>query len=107
MTSWFAFVGCNKPKKNQGGCDKQLAYHTGQLVSLLFGEVCLHTTSMVLLKSYESDECSSEELVKKLSEESLLGSEDCALANFSFQIKILDNVFQSNCSSLKYWSNVS
>ena len=42
MTSWFAFAGYNKPKKDQGGRDKQLAYCTGQLVSLLFGEVCKH-----------------------------------------------------------------
>ena len=41
---------------------------------------------MDILKSYESDECSSEELVETLSEESLLGSDDCALANFSFQL---------------------
>ena len=69
MTSWFYFVGCNKPKIDQGSRDKQLVYRTGQLVSLLFSEVCKHTTSMGLLKSYESDECSSEEPVETLSEE--------------------------------------
>ena len=41
---------------------------------------------MGLLKSYESDECSSEEPVETLSEECLLGSDDCTLANFSFQL---------------------
>ena len=64
MTSWFDFAGCNKPKIDQGGRDKQLAHSTGQLVLLFFGEVCKHTTSMDLLKNYESDECSSEELVE-------------------------------------------
>ena len=44
---------------------------------------------MALLKSYESDECSSQELVETLSKESLLGSDDCALANFSFQLSNL------------------
>ena len=76
-------AGCNKPKIDQGSHDKQLAHRTGQLVLLLFGEVCKHMTSMDLLKSYESDKCSSEELVKMLSEESLLGSDECALTNFS------------------------
>ena len=85
MTSWFYFAGCNKPKTDQGIGDKQLAYHTGQLVSLLFSEVCKHTTSIGLLNSYESDECSAEEPVETLSEECLLGSDDCAFANFSFQ----------------------
>ena len=46
MTSWFAFAGCNKPKIDQGGRDKQLAYCTGQLVLLLFGEVCKHTEKL-------------------------------------------------------------
>ena len=82
-------MGCNKPKIDQGGRDKQLAYCTGQLVSLLFSEVCKHMTSMGLLKSYASDKCSSEEPVKTLSKESLLGSDDCALANFSFQLSNL------------------
>ena len=59
---------------------------TGQLVSLLFSEVCKHTASVGLLKSCESDECSSEEPVETLSEECLLGSDDCTLANFSFQL---------------------
>ena len=59
MTSRFAFAGCNNPKIDEGVRDKQLAYCTGQLVSLLFGKVCKHTTSIDLLKSYESDECSS------------------------------------------------
>ena len=86
MTSWFYFAGCNKPKIDQGSRDKQLAYHTGQLVSLLFSEVCKHTASMGLLKSYESDECSSEEPIGTLFEECLLGSDDCALGNFSFQL---------------------
>ena len=81
MTSWFAFAGCNKPKIDQGGRDKQLAYRTGLLVSLWFGEVCKRTTSMDLLKSYEIDECSSQELVET-SKESLLGNDDCAVANF-------------------------
>ena len=85
MTSWFDFAGCNKPKIDQRGCDKQLAHRTGQLVSLWFGEICKHTTSKDLLKSCDSDKCSSEELVELLSEESLVGSDDCALANFSFQ----------------------
>ena len=67
MTSWFAFAGCNKPKIDQGGQDKQCAHRTGLLVSLLFGEVCKCTTSMDLLKSYEIDECSSQELVEPLS----------------------------------------
>ena len=83
MTSWFDFAGCNKPKIDQGGRNKQLEYHTGQLVLFLFGEVCKHTTSMDLLKS------SSEELVETSSKESLLGSDDCALANFSFQLQCI------------------
>ena len=41
---------------------------------------------MGLWKSYESDKCSSEEPVEMLSEESLLGSDDCALVIFSFQL---------------------
>ena len=86
MTSWFYFPGCKKPKIDQGSGDKQLAYHTGQLVSLLFSEVCKHTTSMGLLNSYESDECSAGEPVKTWSEECFLGSNDCAFANFSFQL---------------------
>ena len=40
---------------------------------------------MDLLKSYEIDECSSQELVEMLSKESLLGSDDCAVANFSIR----------------------
>ena len=36
---------------------------------------------MDLLKSYEIDECSSQELVEMLFKESLLGSDDCAVAN--------------------------
>ena len=86
MTSWFYFAGCNKPKIDQGSPNKQLAHHTGQLVLLLCSEVCKHTASMGLFKSHESDECSSEEPVKTLSEECLLGSDDCALAKFSFQL---------------------
>ena len=77
MTSWFAFAGCNKPKIDQGGRDKQLAYRTGLLVLLLFGEVCKCATSMDLLKSYEIEECSSQELLETLSKESLLGNDDC------------------------------
>ena len=59
-----------------------------ELVSLLFSEVCKHSTStcMGLLNSYESDKCSAEELVETLSEECVLGSDDCAFANFSFQL---------------------
>ena len=56
------------------------------MVSLLFGEVCKRTTSMDLLKSYEIDECSSQELVEMLSKESLLGSDDCAVVNFSIHL---------------------
>ena len=41
---------------------------------------------MDLLKSYEIDECSSQELVEMLFKESLLGSHDCAVANFSIQL---------------------
>ena len=41
---------------------------------------------MDLLKSYEIDECSSQELVEMLSKESLLGSDDCAVANFSIRL---------------------
>ena len=41
---------------------------------------------MDLLKSYEIDECSSQELVKMLSKESLLGSDECAMANFSIRL---------------------
>ena len=41
---------------------------------------------MDLLKSYEIDECSSQELVEMLSKESLLGSDDCAMANFSIRL---------------------
>ena len=41
---------------------------------------------MGLWKSYESDKCSLEEPVETLSEESLLGSDDCVLAIFSFQL---------------------
>ena len=57
-----------------------------EVVSLLFSEACKHTTSMGLLNSYESDECSADEPVETLSEECVLGSEDCAFANFSFQL---------------------
>ena len=74
MMSWFYFAGCNKPKIDQGSGDNQLAYHTGQLVSFLFNEVCKHPTSIGLLNSYESDECSAEEPVETLSEECLLGT---------------------------------
>ena len=88
MTSWFYFAGCNKPKIDQGSGDKQLVYHTGQLVSLLFSEVRKHTTSMGLLNSYQSDECSAEELVETLSEECLLGRHYCAFANFHFNYQI-------------------
>ena len=89
MTSWHYFTGCNKRKIDQDSGDKQLVYHTcPELVSLLFSEVCKHTTSMGLLNSYESDECSAEEPVETLSEECLLGSDDCAFANFSFQLSI-------------------
>ena len=41
---------------------------------------------MDLLKSYEIDECSSQELVEMLSKESLPGSDDCAVANFSIPL---------------------
>ena len=41
---------------------------------------------MNLLKSYEIDECSSQELVEMLSKESLLGNDDCAVANFSIRL---------------------
>ena len=41
---------------------------------------------MDLLKSYEIDECSSQELVEMLFKESLLGSHDCAVANFSIRL---------------------
>ena len=37
---------------------------------------------MDLLKSYEIDECSLQELVEMLFKESLLGSHDCAVAKF-------------------------
>ena len=86
MTSWFYLAGCNKPKIDQRSGDKQLVYHTGQLVSLLFSEVCKHTTSMGLLNSYQSEECSAEERVETLSKECLLGSDECAFVNFSFQL---------------------
>ena len=41
---------------------------------------------MDLLKSYEIEECSSQELVEMLSKESLLGSDDCAVMNFSIRL---------------------
>ena len=41
---------------------------------------------MDLLKSYEIDECSSQELVEMLSKEFLLGSDDCAVVNFSIRL---------------------
>ena len=43
---------------------------------------------MDLLKSYEIDECSSQELVEMLFKESLLGSDDCAVTNFQFDYQI-------------------
>ena len=41
---------------------------------------------MDLLKSYEIDECRSQELVDMLSKETLLGRDDCAVANFSIRL---------------------
>ena len=41
---------------------------------------------MDLLNSYEIEECSSQELVEMLSKESLLGSDDCAVMNFSIRL---------------------
>ena len=65
MTSWYYFTGYNKRKIDEGSGDEQLAYRTcPELASLLFSEVCKHTTSMGLLNSYESDECSAEEPVE-------------------------------------------
>ena len=56
---------------------------------------------MDLLKSYESDECSSPELVGTLSKESLLGSDDCALANFSFQLSNPTGASETNPAMCK------
>ena len=43
---------------------------------------------MGLLKSYEIDKCSSQELVEMLFKESLLGSDDCAGRIFQFDHQI-------------------
>ena len=43
-------------------------------------------TSMDLLKGYEIEECSSQELAEMLSKESFLGSDDCAVMNFSIRL---------------------
>ena len=41
---------------------------------------------MDLLKGYEIEECSSQELAEMLSKESFLGSDDCAVMNFSIPL---------------------
>ena len=58
---------------------------------------------MGLLNSYESNECSAEEPVETLSEECLLGSDDCAFANFSFQLSIpsgASNINPAKCTKV-------
>ena len=59
---------------------------------------------MALLKSYEIDECSSQELVEMLSKESLLGSGDCAVANFSIRLSNPAGASETNPAMCKVFN---
>ena len=56
---------------------------------------------MDLLKSYEIDECSSQELVEMLSKESLLSSDDCGVANFSIRLSNPAGASETNPATCK------
>ena len=58
-------------------------------------------TSMDLLKSYKIEECSSQELVEMLSKESLLGSDDCAVMNFSIRLSNPSGASETNPAMCK------
>ena len=56
---------------------------------------------MDLLKGYEIEECSSQELAEMLSKESFLGSDDCAVMNFSIRLSNPEGGSETNPAMCK------
>ena len=62
---------------------------------------------MDFLKSYEIDECSSQELVETLSKESLLGNDDCAVVKFSIRLSNPAGASETNPAMCKGFASLS